>query len=170
MAWNKGAYFAASGAITGNVGPGTQNLLSIHNPNGSAINVVIKKITVQGILTTISTLLFSYTMARTTGALPNGGTTIIGARRRTTEPAASAIVISGPTATAGAVLYASYTPGFILGAVLSGASAPQPIQLIESDEDSFIVLESNQGLVVQAGANLTTWTHFVGIEWTESTA
>jgi hypothetical protein len=160
-----GTYFASSGAITGSAG--AQNLLSIENPSASGVILLINRASIQGILTALSGLVFTYSMSRTT-AIPSGGTVITSVKRRALDATAQGIVRVGPTATAVAGVFASFTPGVVLGITLSGTSAPVPIEFNSGDDNSAIVLDEGEGIVIQAGANLVTWSHFVSIQWEEN--
>jgi hypothetical protein len=164
MIFDIGGYCASSNVLAGTVG--AQNLLSIENPAASGINVVVHKITVSGVQSVLSALVFSYHLGRTT-ALPTGGTTLTAQKRNTNSVNATAIVRTGPTATAAAGQIWAMAPPLILGITLSGVS-PFFHQDALDNLDEALILAPGEGLLVSADGNLTTWSHTVGVWWGES--
>ena len=160
-----GLFYASTGIITGSLS--AQNLLSLQNPSASGVRIGVKNIRIHGIVTALSTGVFSYSFSRTSGA-PSGGSTLSSVKKFTSSAAATGVARSSPTATATGGAVKTSLPGALLTAV--GVFTPVVHMLYESDSDeNDIVLDENESLVVQAGANLLTWSHVVDIEWRENT-
>jgi hypothetical protein len=161
-----GYYLASSNVIGGSVNP--QNLLSIENPTGSTVNVVVKRITVSGVQSALSALVFSYHVGRTT-AKPTAGTVLTAQQRNSADAAPTAVVRTGPTATAAAGQCWALSPQLILGLTLSGVSPFFDLPAYESANDGeAILLAPGEGMLVSVDGNLATWNHTVRVFWGES--
>jgi hypothetical protein len=158
-----GKYFTATGPIGGSVS--AQNLLSLENPVGSGINVLVHKIRAHGVVTAISTGNVEYRLSRTT-ALPSSGTVLTPMKRLGAEPANVAVARSGPTATSTTNYAKRISAGLLITAV--GQLEPQIVEMFQADEEQYAIrLAPNTAILVDASANLAAWSHYVEIEWTE---
>lgn len=161
-----GAYRAATSLIGGS--GSAQNLLSIHNPNGSGKNVYVRRIMITPAAIAVSNVKFAYRIGRTTGSLPSGGSTLTSQKHATADATAVAVVISAPTASADTGdLWTAAGPNYVTAA---SAFAPSPlIAFAEGNPEDDIVLAPNEGLLVRAEGNDTDMSHVVNIAWSEGT-
>jgi len=144
-------FWAATGPIAGSIA--AQNLLSLTNPAAGTKTVLPLRLWVSaGVVAAVG---FSYAAGRTSG--PSTAGTVLTAGLGDSALAASGIVRLGPTATMGAGLIWSGSPG------LTG----QLVQLVPVDFDRELQLNAGQSLLVMASANDLTLTHFVSVSWCE---
>lgn len=156
-----GEYYFATTGITGAIS--AQNLLTIENPSGSAVNVLITNIRIHSALSILSTSVFSHKIGRST-AVPSGGSTQTAQKQLSSDSSPTAIIrTNSPTATFATGLIMSGTPGIAITA--AGIFIPR---VTEITNDHPILLVPNEGLIVGVEVNLITWTHFVSIAWTEN--
>lgn len=155
-----GEYFFATTGITGAIS--AQNLLTIENPSGSTVNVLVTNIKIHSALSILSTSIFAHKVGRST-AVPTGGSTQTAQKQMSSDPTPTGIIrTSSPTATFTTGLIMSGTPGIALTA--AGIFIPR---VTEINKDHPILLAPNEGLIIGVEANLITWTHFVSIAWAE---
>ena len=156
-----GEYYFATTGITGAIS--AQNLLTIENPSGSTVNVLVTHIRVRSVLTVLSTTVYAHKIGRTT-AVPTGGSTQTAQKQISSDSSPTAIVrTGGPTASFATGLIMASSPGLAITA--AGVFIPT---ITELTPDHPILLAPGEGLLVGAEANLTTWTHFVSVAWQEN--
>lgn len=153
------AQYAVSGIVSGAVA--LQTLLSLENPVDSNVNVILRRVRVQGLLAALASAP-SYNIGRTTAA-PTGGAILEATKMLTSEAAPMAVARSDSSATLVAP-FASGTPGGTFGALLTGLLSPQPMTLF----DGLMYLRAGEAVAIQATANLVSWKHYVTFEWTET--
>jgi hypothetical protein len=158
-----GSYYAGSNLIPGSAA--TQNLFSIGNPIGSSVSIRVYRMDVRGNTTSNSSTAFLYKLRRTSG-LPSGGTILSSVNRESSDPAASGIIRSAPTATAtGGSLWSAAGGTYSNNAGLSLSNVHQGL-MVNFERNEF-VLAPGEGLVVTADANTINWTHVVNVAWNE---
>lgn len=165
-----GSYCASTNLVTGS--GSAQNIASIENPTASVKTVIIKRLTLGGVVNAVSSTAFLYKVGRTTG-VPSSGTTLTIQKRDSNDPTASAIVRSGPTATAAGGSIWVGSPGIVLGTGILGNGAaiagtnPYFTTLDSTLEINDIILAPGEGLLFTADANSTSWVHFSTFWWQE---
>lgn len=156
-----GEYYYATTGIGGAIS--AQNLLTLENPSGSTVNVLITSIRVHSVLTILSTSVWAHKIGRTT-AVPTGGTQQTAQKQTTSDGAPTAIIRTvSPTASFATGLIMSGSPGVAITA--AGIFIPR---VTEITSEHPILLAPNEGLLIGAEANLITWTHYVAVAWTEN--
>lgn len=162
-----GEYGVATALITG--AASAQNLLSIENPVGSGVQVIVKKMTVGGVVNAVATTIFLYRMGRN-NTFPTGGTTVTATKRETDDPSPVAIVRSAPAGSITNTMW-SAAPGVVLGTLAATAVSfvPNVLCAINSDSDTQdIVLQPGEALILLADTNTTGWRHYVTVGWQEA--
>lgn len=158
-----GRYFVGSGLIQGSLSQ--QNLITITNPSGSGRSVFINKITVHGVIDTVSTTPFLYIIKRTSD-IPSSGTILSSEKRTTVDLDPVAVIRQSPSTTLeSGVIWAS-SPGvssasgfFVNGNVFS---------IFDTEHESFeIEVAEGESLAVVASANTLDWSHFANLVWSE---
>lgn len=155
-------YYYATGPVAGSAN--AQNIVSIANPAASTARVAVTRVVVNGVLTVASLTAAVYRVGRTTGE-PASGSTQTPTKQLTSQDDPQAVIRTGPTATMGGLIWSS-SPGVILA--LGAGAFPITMEQTESPIGGpLVVLAPGEGLLVAADANLTTWTHYVSMTWTE---
>lgn len=156
-----GEYYYSTTGVAGAIS--AQNLLTIENPSASTVSVVVTHVRIRSVLTILSLTVFAHKIGRTT-ALPTGGTTQTAQKQISSDPTASAIIrTASPTASFATGLIMAGPPGLSITA--AGTFIPT---MTELTPDHPIMLAPGEALLIGTEANLTTWTHFISIAWTES--
>lgn len=159
-----GDFFCGTDFITGSVS--SQNLLTLANPSGSNVDIRVKRVVINGIVTAASTVPFLYKISRSSN-FPVSGTLVQTQKRRTLSSSSIAQVRQVPVVTKASGSMWSTSPGIVAAVGSSQVSPGAHEPLVVNLEHDEIVLTSEEAIVISAGANTADWSHWVNLYWSE---
>lgn len=160
-----GIYFAASGFVAGALG--AQIIGTIENPVSNPNPITLIEPTINGIPGAVNVSAFLYQLARTSGSLPSGGTTLAIEKQNTSEVTASAIIRTSPTATLGSANLWTNCPGVVLSSL--GTFVPNPVpDIIVEPENYAVVINPGEAIAISTSGGSIGWNHWYSFLWTET--